>query len=145
MTDARIGHGSTLELHDGSQFVEIGEVTNISGPNLTRDAIDVTGIGSPDAYKEYIAGLKDSGEITIEMNFVPGSQSDALLHTLFEASGTFQFRITVPSGGSPSGEQWTGSAFITALSPTVPVAEKMAKSVTLKVTGKVTYSAGIDP
>ena len=44
----------------------ISEVTSISAPNLTADTIDVTTHGSTGRYREFIQGLRDGGEITIE-------------------------------------------------------------------------------
>jgi predicted secreted protein len=143
MTQAHIGHGSIFELHNGSQFATIGEVVSISLPSLARDALDVTGIGSPDGYREFIPGLKDGGEVTVEMNFVAGSQSDILVRQLFNDDDLVQFRITVPAPASSPTEQLTGFAVVTGYSVTDPVAEKMAATLTMKVSGRVQYSSGV--
>lgn len=140
-TEAKIGYGSQFELWDGAAFVELSsEVNSIAGPNLASEAIDVTAIGSPNGYREFIQGLKDAGDLTIEMNLVPGGAADALIRTLFEAGEAVQWRVTIPSAGSPSTEQMTGNAIITGYSYTVPAAEKMAATLTLKVTGPVTFA-----
>lgn len=144
MPDARIGHGTTFEVFFGSDYVKLGEVTSITLPSLKRDAIDVSGIGT--RYREYIKGTPDSGEITVEMNFIPGSVTEAVIRALFDEGDPgdlVPFRITVPSAGSPDTEQLTGNAVVTGYSPTVPLADKMGATLTFKVSGRVTYTSGL--
>jgi hypothetical protein len=47
--------------------VAIAEITSISGPNLTRGTIDVTNLDSTNGYREFIAGFRDGGEVTLSM------------------------------------------------------------------------------
>ena len=65
--DARKTHGTKL-LRDGT---EVARLLNISPPEVTRDDMDVTDHDSPDGYKEYIPGLKDGGEVSIEGHLIP--------------------------------------------------------------------------
>lgn len=52
---------------DGSvTYAIISNLTNFSGPNLTRNEIDVTSLHSTS--REYKLGLKDNGEFTANMN-----------------------------------------------------------------------------
>ena len=141
MSDARIGFGATFEVFYGSAFFTLGEVTNITLPQLKRDTIDATGIG--DEYRVFVKGMKDSGEITVEMNFAPGSITDAVIRELFDdGEASAQFRITIPSGGSPSSEQLTGNAILTGYNVTAPLDNKMAATLTFKITGRVQYTSG---
>ena len=64
---ARKTHGTKL-LRDGT---EVARLLNISPPEVTRDDMDVTDHDSPDGYKEYIPGLKDGGEVSIEGHLIP--------------------------------------------------------------------------
>jgi predicted secreted protein len=65
--DARKTHGTKL-LRDET---EVARLLNISPPEVTRDDMDVTDHDSPDGYKEYIPGLKDGGEVSIEGHLIP--------------------------------------------------------------------------
>src|SRR5436190_11500845 len=49
----------------------IGEVTDLSGPEISRDNIEVTHHQSPSAYREFMKGLKDAGEFSCTINYIP--------------------------------------------------------------------------
>lgn len=50
--------------------VAIEEVLSVSGLGKTNDTIEVTNFDSPAGTKEYIAGLADGAEITVECNYI---------------------------------------------------------------------------
>lgn len=139
-TQAKIGHGSTFAIKAGSpaQFVDVAEVTSITPPNMTRDAVDATHTASPDGWREFIPGLKDAGEVTIEFNFVPGSPSTQLLVDAFNADEPVECQITFPDG-SPA-TVWSFEAIVTGLEFEAPVDDKMTGTATFKITGKPTLS-----
>lgn len=49
-------------------FTKVAEITSFTGPTQSSKEIDVTSVDSDAA--EFIAGIKDSGEMSIEGNFV---------------------------------------------------------------------------
>ncbi|SRR6266487_325565 len=57
------GDGATTEV-----FTKVAEITTFTGPSRTAKEIDVTSVDS-DAM-EYIAGIMDSGEMSLDGNFV---------------------------------------------------------------------------
>lgn len=67
--------GTLLQRGDGvtptEGFTTVSEITNIEAPAVETDIIDLTHHTSPDAYKEYVLGLRDAGEVTLEGNYVP--------------------------------------------------------------------------
>lgn len=148
-TNATIGHRTLFEINDGSGYVAVGEITSITLPSLSRDAIDATHTESEDGWREFIPGLKDAGEVTIEMNFVPpgsggespDSSSDVLIRSQFDRDDLTACRITLPGNASPS-EVLTFNAIFTGYEVEGPVDDKMTATLTLKVSGKVTYSSG---
>lgn len=133
---ADIGYDSTFGIEGGTPgtYVLVAEVTAIQVPGFTREAVETTHLTSPDAYKQFIAGLKDMSECTLTLNWTP-SATDALI-TAFEAE-TGNYEITAPNGVRV---QFAG--FFTAYSPPnlVP-GEKMEATVTIKPTGKATFVA----
>lgn len=48
----------------------IGDIESIGWDGMTRDMIDTTTLDSTGGYKEFVEGLRDSGAITLAMNFV---------------------------------------------------------------------------
>jgi len=63
--------GVALKRGDGAGtevFTLIAEITSFTGPTETAKQIDVTSFDSTS--REFIGGLRDGGEISIEFNFV---------------------------------------------------------------------------
>lgn len=136
-TQARIGHGTLFKIGNGATpevFTTVGEVTSITPPGMSRDAIDATHEESPDAWREFIGGLKDGGEVSLELNFVPGSATTILLMAEIEAApGNKQIVF-------PAGEVFSFRALCTNFEPEAPLDDKMVASATYKVSGKPTLA-----
>src|SRR5687768_227094 len=62
----------------GTTYEVIANVTNISGPSRSRETIDVTAHDSPDQYMEFIGGLKDGGEVSLDINYDPSETTHDL-------------------------------------------------------------------
>jgi predicted secreted protein len=138
-TLARIGHGALFQIRDVAAspiaYVTVGEVTSISLPNISRDAIDATHTESTGGIREFIPGLVDNGEVSIEMNFVHQSASDTLIRAQFASSALSQCKILF----DPSPEDGVSfNAVLTGYEVSVPVADKVTATLTAKVSGAVT-------
>jgi len=115
------------------------EVTNISGPSESMDPIDVTSHDSDDGFREFVAGLHDGGEITVEgMCIVGDSTGQVAMHTDFQATTVKAWEIRFPSYASAP--VITGNGYITAWSWDFPFDGPITFSATIKVTGKPTYT-----
>lgn len=76
------GYGSQLEVGNGASpetFEAIAEVKEITFGDLTTAVIERTHLRSPDAHREKLAGLQDSGPFSLKLNWRPthASQSNA--------------------------------------------------------------------
>ncbi|SHH86571.1 phage tail tube protein [Desulfosporosinus lacus] len=129
MTGAKSTFGTTLT-RAGSA---IAEITNISSPKLTAGEIDVTSMDSANGYKEYIQGMRDGGDVSVEGNFINSDTNGQVgLVTDFNAGTVQSFVITFPDGTT-----WTFSAFVKGFElDDAEVEGKMGFKATLKVTGK---------
>jgi len=117
-----------------SVFTPLAEVLSVTPPAIAVETIEVTHMGSDDGFREYIAGLKDGGEVTVNLNYVEASAT--LLQTLVLA-GVETFRITFAGSST-----YTFSGIPTAFTfDDVVIDDKMAMSLTIKVTGKPVYAA----
>jgi predicted secreted protein len=138
-TQARIGFGTVFQIQDQDAspvaYVTVGEVTNITLPNLTRDAVDATHTESTGGWREFIPGLRDAGEVSIEMNFVSGSASDTLIRAQFASDSLSLCKIlfdTSPADGV------SFSGIVTGYEVQAPLDDKVAATLTVKVSGAVT-------
>lgn len=140
-TNATIGFGTLFKTGNGAVpeiFTTLAEVTNITPPAMARDTVDVTHELSPEAWREFIAGLKDGGEVSVEMNFVPGQSDAAALMAELALSGSAALKnrqIVFPDGSV-----FAFAAILTAYEPDAPIDDKMSASVTFKVSGKPTLN-----
>lgn len=116
------------------EFEEVAEVTNISGPDETLELIDATHMGSPGARREFIPSLLDSGEITLDLNFLPSDTNQNGLREDLNNRVRRHFRLV-----------WTDlaqtvygfSAYVTNHSKSAQIDDKLTASVTLKITGDI--------
>ena len=135
-TKARIGHTTTfgLKLGEAAAFTKVAEVTNLTPPGMTRDTVDATHLESPDGYKEFIAGLKESGEATLTVQYDP-SESDILFDAFENGSGEFQItfpnKVTLTFDGIVTGYEWND----------VVADDKMSATFTVKCSGKPVLAA----
>lgn len=145
MTDAQIGYGTVLSFGNGASpelFTALAEVNSLTGPGMSRETPDATHMGSPGGWREFVGGLKDAGEITIECNHLPrNATQDATTGVLaFFASGeTKNWRIEFP--GSPA-VSWEFQAVVSAFEPDFQIEEKLMLSITLKVSGQPAFLGG---
>ncbi|MGE4339150.1 MAG: phage tail tube protein [Pigmentiphaga sp.] len=131
-TLASIGYGSRFEVSqdNGATWFEVAEVFDITPPSDTVDMIDATHMQSPDRTREFIPGLIDPGEASFEMNFLPGSTSDAKIREIKASLARVRCRLTFPNNAT-----WTFSAQVSGYEPAVPNDDKMTATVTFRVTG----------
>ena len=129
-TTAAIGYGSEFAIGDGADpevFTKVAEVTAITPLGMTRDAEEATTLESPDEYKEHIAGLFDTGDVQITLNYVPTASTSDVIFTAFHADPQ-NYQITFPNGIRM---QFTG--FFTAYeTPELTPGGNMSATATIK-------------
>lgn len=136
--------GTLLKIGDGGSptesFTIIAEVTNIGGPSLSLDQIEITHHSSTGGWKEFIGGLLDGGEVSFDINYDPvGATHDATTGLIADivARTKRNFQLVFPDTGNTT---WSFTALVTKFEPSEPVGDKLAASVTLKVSGQPTLA-----
>ncbi len=128
------GYGTVLTI-DGD---EIAELTSISGPGVSADTIDVSSHGDGtlpigDAFREFVAGLIDGGEISMEGNLVDSTQVARIL-TVLIAREEVPFTVVLQTDPNLT---WSGDAIVTGFETSAPHDGKIGFSASMKVTGAV--------
>ena len=117
--------------------VAIAEVNSITGPNMSRNTIDVTSLDSTGGYREFIAGFRDAGEVTLNMNFSIAGYLGMLDD--FESDTLQTYQITLDEGGTNESEfEFTG--LVTSLGMSVPMDDKVTSDVTIKISSQITIT-----
>jgi predicted secreted protein len=100
---------------------------------MSRATIDVTSLDSLGGYREFIAGFRDGGEVSLEMNFTQATYND--MKDDFEDEATHNYQIVF---GDTAATTFEFAGLVTALGTAVPLDDKVTASVTVKVSGQVT-------
>lgn len=121
----------------------IAELTSIAGLDISQETIDSTNLSSTGGYREFIAGFKDGGEVSLSGNF---NGTDTLgqmaLYTALTTSTVDSYTINYPAGGS-----WTFSGVVTGFSTGAELEDLVTFEATIKVSGApslgITASGGL--
>lgn len=130
--DAIHGYGAQLMVGDGASptegFEAVATLTTITPGEMSTEDIDRTHLRSPDAHKEHMAGMRDSGAFECEGIWLPNEQSQS---NAGGGSGSFtngglismwrdrqnrNFKIVLFADGSPSIE-WPFRGYVSQFQP----------------------------
>jgi predicted secreted protein len=131
--------GTHLQRGDGAStevFTTLADVTSLSPPKIKRDTLDVTSHDSVDGWQEFVGGLKDPGEVSADVNYQP-TEHDVLVED-FEDAKPRNYKIVFPDGTI-----WAFGAILTGFEPDAPYDDKLAATLTWKVSGKPTITPGV--
>lgn len=116
-------------------FTTIGEITDITGPGGAASEIDVTHLLS--TAKEFVLGLADEGEVQLKLNMVPSDAQQTGLRNDRIAGTLRNFKLILTDVGL---ETATFAAYVKTYSVAAGVDKKIELSITLRVSGLVTWS-----
>lgn len=139
----RDGFGTQLRratnLTPGTTFETIANVTNIGGPERTRETIDVTSHDSPGGWMEFIGGLKDGGELSCDINYDPAEVTHDIDDD-FDDTAPRNWQIVILPDTEDE-HTWSIKGILTNVGDEFPYDDKMGRSITIKVSGKPTLAA----
>src|SRR5512139_2097300 len=142
MSNGYAAYGTLLKIGNGAgtaeTFATIAEVGDIDGPSMSVDTIDMTNHSSPDARKEFLMSLIDSGEISFPINFIPTdpTHDDTTgIQKIMNDRAIWNWQMLFPDTSTV-----TFAAAVTAFGIKAPVAGKLSADVTLKISGQWTWT-----
>lgn len=142
-TKAKASPGTLISIQDSASptnYIHIGMVKTMTGPDKSLATIDVTNFDSPNNYSEFIAGFKDGGSVNMEVLFDPTDLGQLEVDEAYEARELRGYKIAFPQFsptvtfafdalcvkiGRPSSAQTTGA---------------LLGTIELKVSGALTES-----
>ena len=138
-TAAKTGYGTTFGKGDGAGppegFTSLAEVFSINPPARTRETVDASHMLSEEKFREHIAGMRDSTEAEIGLNYIPGGTAWDELNEDYMSDTPVNYQITFPNAATV-----IFPALIIDLGPETPMADKMTLKAKFKLTGKPTWS-----
>lgn len=135
--------GLTVKRGDGASpevFSTLEEVKSVSGFGKTNELVEVTNFSSPNNTKEYISGLADGAEITIECNRrnTSATVQNALIGDVDSQESARNIRITWTDGTTSKQYDFAVVCLSYQYGPSVSDANKI--TFTLKITGDITVT-----
>lgn len=120
---------------DESDDLVIGHLTSIGEIGIESEEIDVTDLDSDGDFKEYIAGTKDAGEVSIAGNIHDESIVEKML-ALANSRSVETWKVEYPSGAA-----WEFKGFIKSFKDGEKTPDAIATfSATIRISGAPTYT-----
>lgn len=147
-------------------FARVGGIRDVDGPSMSSDEVEVTTNDSPQQWKEFIAGLKDGGDISFDMIYdiadatQSGADADAFAQ-IFDAQATRHWAIRVPTlkvGQTTTTVEGTAvvvaaatldvfanhsffifDGFVKEMGQAMQMSEAIMRNVAIKVSGNVVF------
>src|SRR5437899_1567260 len=120
--------------------VTVAELRKLAFTGTKLDTADVTNMQSG-VFREYIATLLDSGELSFEGNYLPqDATQDQVFRTFFNTAKQATWQIVLPSTSGPAGGAGgniTFVAWVVSVDISVPVDKEASISGKLKITGAI--------
>jgi hypothetical protein len=141
-TEVGIGLGAEFWLDNASNtLTQLGEIISVALPNSQQADVEATHMASPNRRREYVAGLIDDGEGTIEMNYVPGSATDVLIRAAISDGVTRSYKAVLQVA---DGSTWeiTGDCIAKGYERNSPIDDRMTATLTVRFTGSSSEAAG---
>ncbi len=115
----------------------IGLVYSLGGPSISKEAPEITDLS--DDYRHFSgSGLRDGGEVTFGLRYVPSDTSHDGAAGLVKGLNTDSMQACVITW--PDGEICTFSGAMTAIAPAAELPDALDASVTFKVSGEPVFS-----
>jgi len=115
------------------------QVTNISGPGLSLDTVDVTSHDSTSGWEEVVGTILRSGEVSLDIVYDPANATHKYAEggLIYDLAARAAITFTLVFLDTATTE-WTFSGLITGFEPTASVDGALTATVTIKPTGVVT-------
>lgn len=138
MSDGISSQGTYLTIGNGASpevFTEIPECTTIPGPAGTSDELDFTHLRSSGGYREFKQSFKNTDDMTLECNYIPGDPVQSGLRADFLSGVVRSFVKHYPDTSTDAFD-----AYVKSASTPAAVGDKLKFTVTLRITGAPVFT-----
>ena len=124
-----IGYGTLFK----QATTSIGKVLSVSGPGMAGAAVDTSHAETTDAFRTFVPGMVDAGEVTLSLMFDKASATT--IHGWWRTSQAYSITFS-------DGSVWAFNGFLTGFSHEVTDLDGVVTAnLTFKVTGKPGWTA----
>jgi hypothetical protein len=122
-----------------SLYEEIPGLGDISGPDMTRDWLDLTAHDSPGGYEEGVPTILRTGEVRAPMAWDPANAVQAALLDDLNNSSIRTWRVVA---NDPAATYLQFQGYVTSLAHTFPVTGALSRNFAVRVTGLMSTGSG---
>jgi len=120
---------------------EIAGVTNISGPGLSLDTVDVTTHDTANYWEEVVGTILRSGEVSLDIVYDPADATHkyaaaGILHDLVSRAEV-AYKLIFPDDAATT---WEFNCLVVGFEPTGAVGGALTATARFKVTGQPTLA-----
>lgn len=120
-----------------SNGTAVGQITAASGPELSKETIDVSDMDSSTRFKEFVGGMIDAGNFTVELNYSPTITTNLVSYATATANACWGIYLPA-QGGTASG--WAAMGLVDKLGhPSADTGGKLNQSMSIKISGVPTH------
>jgi hypothetical protein len=129
-----VSHGTAINI---ALMIPVLEIVKLGGPGMKMDMKEVTNMLSPNTYKEFIAGLREGGDITFEANYIPKDATQLNTQADLHAGTLSSWSLNMPGvPGATNTGIWMFSGYVASLAPVYPLDDRITVTGAIKITGK---------
>lgn len=120
---------------DELEDLKIAHLTSIGEIGIESEEVDVTDLDSDGDFKEYMAGTKDAGEVSIAGNIHDETLVEKMM-SLANSRSVEPWKVEYPSGAT-----WTFKGFIKAFKDGEKTSDGIASfTATIRISGAPVYT-----
>ncbi len=119
----------------GSPLVQVAEITNSSGPDEVRDIIETTTLNSPGGRREKITGLRDGGQISLDLNFTRAGWDQFQDEISTEVATPYEVKLN--DAGQTT---FAGNALVVSQGRSTAVGDRVTMTAVMELTGVETLT-----
>ena len=112
-------------------FVNTAKIKDFGTPEESRDTSEDSYIDEVSGYKEFVAGMKDAGEMSLTLKWNQAEAGQVVLNTAFDGDGEVYGQITFTTGA-----KFTYKGVVIGRGIEVPKNETITRTYKIKLSGK---------
>jgi len=141
MSEQIIPFGGAVEVSDdNTTWVDVPEAKGMPVPQTTTEYPEVTSLDSPNGFREFIAGLKDAGEVSFQCGYT--SAGYALIEGLDGVNCYWRVTFPLAPGQTTTGDVFTFRGFPTPAVDAGDVGAPINMDITVRITGAPAFAEG---
>ena len=116
-------------------FTNTAKIKDFSAPEESTDTSEDAYIDEVSGYKDFVAGMKDPGEISLTLKWDEADTGQIVLNTAFEGDGAVYGQIVFTDGN-----KFTYKGVVTGRGIEVPKNETITRTYKIKLSGKPSWT-----